>query len=144
MLKLAALAFGFLTVVTLAKPIGTIIAPSVQSTNFQDYQTKPGTNGKLYAEKLLPIKKSVKLGPTVTKGTSETVPINRKVELSPENKDRQRIKTACQQEFEDRNRFGSNERSVGVFDNSSNSKNVNNFIFNKSTYTGNCSFSGEF
>jgi hypothetical protein len=127
MLTLTALAFGFLNVVTLAKPIGTIIAPSVQSTNSQDYQTQPGTNGKLYAEKLLPIKKSVKLGPTVTKGTSETVPLDRKVELSPENKEPQPVKSLSQREFEDRNWLRPNERPISIWDNSANGKGFNGF-----------------
>ena len=137
MLKFAVLVLGFLTVVT--------IAPSARSTNFQNDRTQSDVNGQLHAEKLVPIKKSVKLAPTVMKGTSVPVPIDRKVEMSPENKERQRIKTACQREFDDRNQFKSNERAVGMFENSTTASSSNNFAnsnnFNSSVNQGSCGFS---
>jgi hypothetical protein len=141
MFKPAALALGLLTVLMVVSgsrssaKAATIIVPTdrVQSR----------IQGNLYAEKLIPIKQSTSLRKTAIEGTSAQS-TNRQPVLSPEQQKSQRIKTACQQEYDDRNRFGSNERSVGIFDNSSNSKTVNNFIFNTSTYTGSCNFSGEF
>ncbi len=148
MLKFTMLALGFLTFVT--------IAPSARSTIFQIDRTQSDINGQLYAEKLVPIKKSVKLAPTVIKATSKKVPIDRKVELSAESKERQRIQTACQPEFGNPDRFKSNERAVGMFENSPtangsnpNGSNLNssNNIFNSpdssnsSANQGGCGFS---
>jgi hypothetical protein len=157
MLKFAALALGLLAVVTLAKPTlgtrryanGTIIAPSYKSTSFQIDTTRSDVNGQLHAEKLVPIKKSVKLAPMVIKATSVKVPIDRKVELSAENKERQRIQTACQPEFGNRGQFKSNERAVGMFENSKtenrSNTNANGFTsadsLNNSVNQGSCGFS---
>ncbi len=46
------------------------------------------------------------------------MPINRKVELSAQAKERQRIQTACYPELGNRVQFKSNERPVGMFENS--------------------------
>ncbi len=157
MLKFAALALGVLTVVT-------TIAPIARSTEFQlerearhqGGRTRSNANSQLRAEKLVPIKKSAKLAPTVIKATSRKVPIDRKVELSAENKEIQRIQTACQPEFANRGQFKSNERAVGMFENSPtangnnpNGSNLNaqNNIFNSpyssnsSANQGSCGFS---
>ena len=141
MLKFAALALGFLTVIT--------TAPSARSTNFQIDRTRSDVNGQLHAEKLVPIKKSVKLAPTIIKATSKKVPIDVNVGLSAETKERQRIQTACQQESGDRNQFKSNERAVGMFENSktadSSNPNAKGLTsadsLNSSVNQGSCGFS---
>ena len=138
MLKFAVLVLGFLTVVT--------IAPSARSTNFQIDRTQSDVNGQLHAEKLVPIKKSVKLAPTIIKATSKKVPIDVNVGLSAETKERQRIQTACQREVDGRR---SNERAVGMFENSktenSSNPNANGFTsadsLNNSVNQGSCGFS---
>ena len=113
MLRFAALVFGFLTVVT--------IAPSARSTNFQiervreasrrearhqGGRTRSNVNGQLHAEKLVPIKKSVQLAPTVIKTKSAKVRVDRKVELSAESKERQRIQTTCARQLPVGTQFG--------------------------------------
>ena len=141
MLKIATLALGFLTVIT--------IAPSARSTNFQISRTRSDASSQLHAEKLVPIKKSVKIAPTVIKTTSTKARIDRKVELSAESKERQRIQTACARQLPVGTQFGSNERAVGMFESSktadSSKPNANGFTnadsFNNSSNQGSCGFS---
>ena len=109
MLKITVLVFGFITTIA--------IVPAAESRIFE-HQPQAQTNRRLHAEKLLPLRKSVKLAPTVMKGTSVSVPKNRGVGISAQNKERERIKTACQPQFEVRYVFKSNERPVGILDNS--------------------------
>ncbi len=125
MLKIAALIIGSLTVVT--------IAPA-RSTNFQverearhqGGRTSPTINEKLYAEKILPIKKSTKLVPTV-KATSPKVPADRQPEPSPANREPQPVKSQSQRELEDRSWLRPNERPINIWDNSANGKGFSGF-----------------
>jgi hypothetical protein len=136
MFRFASLAIGLLTVV--------MIAPSSQATIFQNRPTLPSANGSLHAQKIAPMKKSAILGTTVIKKTPVKAPSDRKIELSPEIKESQRIK-GCQRELNQTQRVGANERPVGFPDNSKTSNNFNSFHNPvNSTYTGDCSFSKEF
>ena len=117
MLKITALAVGFLTIVT--------ISPA-RSTSFQIDRTPPTINGKLYAEKIVPIKKATNLVPTV-KATSPKVPTERKPEPSAANKEPQPVKSQSQREFEDRSWLRPNERPINVWDNSANRKGFSGF-----------------
>lgn len=139
MLKLTALGLGFITAIA--------IVPAAESAIFEHHQPQGQTNSRLHAEKLIPLKKLGKLAPTVIKGTSVGAPKSRSVELSPQNKERERIKTACQPQFGDRNAFKSNELAVGILDNSkttsadtSSSFPAISNTFNNSNTQGNCGF----
>ena len=111
MLKIAILAMGLLAVVT--------IAPNAESTNFQLDHARSDVNGQLHAEKLVPIKKSVKLAPTIIKATSAKVPTDRKQELSPAYEGPQPVTSTSQREFEDRTWSRPNERPInGIWNNS--------------------------
>lgn len=119
MLKIAMLAMGLLAVVT--------IAPNAESTNFQLNRARSDVNGQLHAEKLVPIKKSVKLAPTIIKATSAKVPIDRKQELSPAYEGPQPVTSVSQQEFKDLNWLRPNERSISIWSNSKDGKGFSGF-----------------
>lgn len=122
MLKITALAVGFITVVT--------ISPA-RSTNFQINRSHSDVNGQLHAERLVPIEKSVKIWPKllpkVIKATSAKVPIDRKPELLPANKEPQPVKSQSQREFEDRSWLRPNERPISIWDNSRDGNSLNGF-----------------
>ena len=122
MLKITALAVGFLTIVT--------IAPA-RSTNFQIARTQSDVNDRLHAERLIPIEKSVKLWPKlvpkVIKATPTKVPTDRKPEPSPTNKEPQPIKSQSQRELEDRSWLRPNERPINVWDNFANGRSLSGF-----------------
>ena len=131
MLKIAALAMGLITVVT--------IAPSAESTNLQTERearhqggrTRSDVNGQLHAERLTPIEKSVKLWPKllpkVIKPTSAKVPTDRKPELPLANREPQPIKSQSQRELEDRSWLRPNERPISIWDNSRAGSSLNGF-----------------
>jgi hypothetical protein len=128
MLKLAALTIiGFVAVVTIAPSGQFSVGATETATTFQHDQTQQRSEGKLYAGKLLPAKKAVKLGTAATKGTSVQTPNDRKPELSPVNKEPQPIKSQSQRELEDRSWLRPNERPINVWDNSANGKGFSGF-----------------
>jgi hypothetical protein len=147
MLKFSALALGVFTVLIVA-PSSQFAAGASKPTISSD-PTQLKVQGNLQAEKLAPLKQSTSLKKMAIEGKSVKSP-TRPPALSLEQQESQRIKTACQREFDDRHRFGSNERSIGILDNSSNAKTGSNFGFNslssynQSTYTSDCNFSGKF
>jgi hypothetical protein len=147
MFKPAALALGLLTVLMVVS--GSRSFAVVATTTVSTDQIPAKVWGNLHAEKLLPLKQSTSLKKTAIEGKSVKSP-TRPPALSREQQENQRIKTACQREFDDRYRFGSNERSVGILDNSSTTKTGSTFGFNslssyhQSTYTSDCNFSGKF
>lgn len=152
MLKIAGLAMGLLTVVTIAPnaeaksfQIERVREASRREARYQGGRTRADVNGQLHAEKLIPLKKLGKLSPAVIKGTSVGVLKNRTIELSTQSKERDRIKTACQQQFDKSDPLKSNQRIVGIIDHSRVTP-VNtpaNSVSNFETQGG-CGFSGSF
>jgi hypothetical protein len=140
MFKLRSLTIGFLTLIT--------IAPSSQAATFQTRLKLHQIDGELSAQKLVPLKKSSSLRTTVIFKTPIAAPSNKKVDSS-DNRENQRIKTACQREIEARQPFGAiSERPLSVGENPKNSNSSSNFssfsTFKSSTYSGNCNFTGKF
>lgn len=133
--KLVSLVLGTLTLMT--------IAPLAQSATFSVQSTPHRIDGKLLVQKLAPIKKSSSLGKTLILKTPVTTS-GKKIELSPELKETQLVKTACQREVESRQQFGSNERPLALNEKPNRSGSLNYFNSLNSTYVGNCSFTGKF
>ena len=129
---------------TLVLTLATIV-PHARSATFQTHLKPHRINSELHAQKLVPVKKSSSLRETVIFKTPVTTSSNKKAKLSPENKENQRIKTACQREIETTPRFSSNERLLSISENPNQPNNFNGFSnFSKSTSVGDCSFNVKF
>ena len=123
----------------------TTIVPHARSATFQTHIKPHRINSELHVQKLVPVKKSSSLRQTVILKTPVTTSSNKKAKLSPENKENQRIKTACQREIETSSRFSSNERPLGLSQNPNQPNNFNAFSnFSNSTPVRNCSFNVNF
>jgi hypothetical protein len=115
MFKLTSLILGFLIVIS---------APTrSQSATLQNQSTPQRINPQLHVQKLIPIKKSLMLRTTVIDKT----PADNQPEPSPAAKEAQPIKSVNQRDFDDRNRFGSNERPITILNNSPNANGLNSF-----------------
>jgi hypothetical protein len=104
MLKLTSLAFGLISVATLA--------PSDRCFAATALPMAPRMAGNLSAQKLAPIKRSSPLGTTVIDRTVISTPPVKKSKSSPEVTETQQMNVECRRELDARPIFSSNERPV--------------------------------
>jgi hypothetical protein len=122
------------------------LVPSAQAATFPDRQPSQ-INRVIFAQKLVPIKKSSKLKTTVILTTPVDATRARKVELSPADRVNQQ-KADCQREMSAGASIGANERAVGLSGSASNATDRSNqpdpLPNFHNTATGNCNFLGKF
>jgi hypothetical protein len=119
MLKLTSLAFGLISVATLA--------PSDRCFAATASPMATRTAGKLSAQKLAPIKRSSPLGTTVIDRTVVSTPPVKKSKSSPEVTETQQMSVECRRELDARPQFSSNERPVPGIENQFKNGSFNNF-----------------
>ena len=115
MFKLTSSILGFLIIIAVPTRSSAAI--------LQSQSTPQRINAQLHVQKFTPIKKSLMLRTTVINKT----PTDSKPELSPATKEIQPMKSVNQRDFDDRNRFGSNERPITILDNSPTGNGLNSF-----------------
>ena len=138
MFKLVLFTLGLLTTMPLV--------PSSQAATSQDRPPTPQINRVMFAQKLVPIRKSSKLKTPVMLKTPVAVPRSKKVELAPADKESQQ-QVECQREVNASQRSGASERPVGLSGRASNSTDPFNqpgSLPNLNNSSGKCNFSVRF